>query len=264
MSIFKPDILKGQVAFITGGGTGICKGIAETLAAHGAKLAIASRKLENVEGARKEFEAKGYECLSVVCDVRKPEEVENALTKTLERYGRLDVVVNGAAGNFLCPISQMSYNAFRTVVEIDLLGTYNVTKAAFEAWMRDHGGNIINITATLHYHGTPMQAHVSAAKAGIDSLTRTCAVEWGPMGIRVNSVAPGPIDDTEGVRRLAPGKVKEKAISAVPLGRFGSIQEIADMCAYLCSPSAAYITGAFIVIDGGSWLNASRFQLMAE
>ncbi len=265
MSIFRNDVLQGRVALITGGATGICKGIARTYLEHGAKVVITSRKQENLDAAVKELEGAG-EVFAVAADVRNPEQVEAAVTATVERFGHLDTVINGAAGNFLCPAAQLSYNAFRTVLEIDTMGTFNVSKAAFEHLVkagengRDPG--IINISATLHYMGTPMQAHVSAAKAGIDALMRNLAVEWGPMGIRVNNIAPGPIGDTEGMRRLAPGDDITKAMTErIPLKRFGKVQEIADMAVYLSSPAAVYITGAIMVVDGGHWLSTQGFSM---
>jgi len=258
MSYFAPDILKDRVAFVTGGATGICKEVARAFAAHGAKVAIASRKLENLEAARKELEAGGAECEIAVCDVRNPEQVEEGIAKTLERFGRLDIVLNGAAGNFPVPMSQLSYKGFRTVVEIDLEGTYNVSKAAFEGYLKDHGGAILNVSATLQYTGTPFQAHVSAAKAGIDSLTRTCAVEWGPLGIRTNAIAPGPIAGTEGMDRLAPGDLRAKMEAGIPLKRFGEKQEIADAAVFLASDASSYTNGAILVVDGAAWLASSR------
>jgi peroxisomal 2,4-dienoyl-CoA reductase len=193
--------------------------------------------------------------LAVAADVRQPEQVDAAVKRTAEAFGGLDLLVNGAAGNFLCPVSQLSFNGFRTVVEIDLLGTYNVTKIAFDLLQKNPKASVINISATLHYGGTPMQSHVSAAKAGIDALTRNLAVEWGPFGIRVNAIAPGPIDETEGMARLAPGDIRTKMEKAVPLGRFGRIDEIAQATVFLASDAAAYVTGAIFVVDGGRWLN---------
>ncbi len=138
-----------------------------------------------------------------------PEAVEKAVAQTIEQFGKIDIVVNGAAGNFLCAAEELSPNGFGTVVDIDLKGTFNVCRAAF-AQLKEHRGQILNISATLHYLGTPMQLHVSAAKAGVDALTRNLAVEWGRYGIRVNAIAPGPIEDTEGMKRLVPEPVKER------------------------------------------------------
>jgi peroxisomal 2,4-dienoyl-CoA reductase len=263
MSVFRSDILNGQVALITGGATGIGKEIARTLGQHGARLAIASRNRENLEAARKEFESEGLECIELVCDVREPAQVEAVMAAMLERYGRIDIVVNNAAGNFPAPMTKISYNGFRTIVAIDLLGTYNVSKAAFEAWLRQHGGNIVNITAPFQHHGVSLQAHVAAAKTGVDSLTRSCAVEWGPHGIRVNAVAPGAIADTEGMRRFdetgrAGGGEKN------PLGRKGSRSDIANCVLFLVSDAASYITGTVIPVDAGTSVDMLKLRLPAD
>jgi peroxisomal 2,4-dienoyl-CoA reductase len=169
----------------------------------------------------------------------------------VSELGKLDTLVNGAAGNFLAPAAALSPNGFRTVIDIDLNGTFNTSRAAFEALRNAGNGLVINISATLHYHGTPLQIHASAAKAGVDAVTRTLAVEWGQFGIRACGIAPGPIGDTEGMRRLAPGNVADKMTSAIPARRFGTIEEIAAAALFLRSPAAAYITGHTLVVDGG-------------
>jgi 2,4-dienoyl-CoA reductase [(3E)-enoyl-CoA-producing], peroxisomal len=202
---------------------------------------------------REGSEIKVGEAFAVAADVRNPEEVEQALAATVERFGRIDIVVNGAAGNFLCAAEELSPNGFGTVVDIDLKGTFNVCRAAF-AELKKNQGQILNISATLHYLGTPMQIHVSAAKAGVDALTKNLAVEWGRYGIRVNAIAPGPIGDTEGMKRLVPEPIKEKLKQRIPLGRFGLIEDIENAAVFLCSNAASYINGAVIVVDGGHWL----------
>ncbi|AKF05093.1 SDR family oxidoreductase [Sandaracinus amylolyticus] len=254
-SIFRDDVLEKKVAFVTGGGSGICKGIARAYLAHGARVAIVGRKADRLEDAARELSSEtGRECVACPADVRNPQEVEGAIEKTLDRFGTLDVVVNGAAGNFLAPAAQLSYNAFRTVVEIDTLGTWNVSKAAFQRHLRDHGGHIVNITATLHYAATPMQAHASAAKAGVDAITRSLALEWGQLGIQVNGIAPGPIADTEGLSRLAPPGYVEKLVQTIPLRRLGRIDDVASCAVWLVSGAASYVHGETIVVDGGAWL----------
>ena len=255
-SVFADAILEGRVAFITGGGTGITGGVARALAEAGARVALVSRKLENLEPAAAKIRAAGGEALSVSADVRDFAQVERAVATTLSRFGRLDIVVNGAAGNFLCPAAELSPNGFGTVVDIDLKGTFNVCRATFEE-LKKRRGQILNISATLHYLGTPLQLHVSAAKAGVDALTRNLAVEWGAFGIRVNAIAPGPIEDTEGMKRLVPPAVKERLRRNVPLGRFGRIRDIEQCALFLCSDAASFISGAVIVVDGGHWLNNS-------
>ena len=263
MKLFADGILEGHVAFVTGGGTGITGGVARALAESGAKVALVSRSLEHLEPAAKAInDARGAsskrgEAFAVAADVRKPDEIEKAIAATVERFGKIDIVVNGAAGNFLCKAEELSPNGFGTVVDIDLKGTFNVCRASFEE-LKKHGGQILNISATLHYLGTPMQLHVSAAKAGVDALTRNLAVEWGRHGIRVNAIAPGPIGDTEGMKRLVPEPIKEKLKQRIPLGRFGMIADIENAAVFLCSDAANYFNGAVLVVDGGHWLAANR------
>ena len=272
-SIFADAILRGRVAFVTGGGTGITGGVARALAEAGANVALVSRSIEHLEPAAAainegwgssptvregvEKVSAGGQAFAVAGDVRSPEEVEKAITATVERFGKIDIVVNGAAGNFLSKAEELSPNGFGTVVDIDLKGTFNVCRAAFEQ-LKQHRGQILNISATLHYLGTPMQLHVSAAKAGVDALTRNLAVEWGRHGIRVNAIAPGPIADTEGMKRLVPEPIKEKLLQRIPLGRFGFIKDIENAAVFLCSDAANYINGAVLVVDGGHWLAANR------
>jgi 2,4-dienoyl-CoA reductase [(3E)-enoyl-CoA-producing], peroxisomal len=201
VSVFRSDSMADRTVFVTGGATGIGKEIARVFGRHGARVAIASRKTENLLAAQAELQAEGIECFVDTFDVRDADAVTAVVGRVIEHYGRLDVVVNNAAGNFPAPMTKISPNGFKSVVDIDLLGTYNVSRAAFVAWMSDHGGNIVNISAPFEMKGASMQAHVAAAKAGVDSLTRTCAVEWGPFGVRVNAVAPGSTGNTEGMAR---------------------------------------------------------------
>jgi len=255
-NIFAENILRDKVAFVTGGGTGITGGIARALAESGAKIAITSRKQENLEPMANLIKENGGECFAVAADVRDFAAVENAVSKTVEQYGKIDIVVNGAAGNFLCEAKELSPNGFGTVVDIDTKGTFNVCRAVFEELKKNHG-QILNISATLHYLGTPMQIHVSAAKAGVDAITRNLAVEWGRYGIRVNGIAPGPIEDTEGMKRLLPEQLKEKLAKKIPLQRFGKIEDIENAAIFLCSDAASYINGVTLVVDGGQWLGAN-------
>lgn len=263
MKIFADGILKGHVAFVTGGGTGITGGVARALAEAGANVALVSRRLEHLEPAALAINnARGNnpsagEAFAVAADVRNHEAVEQAIAATVERFGKVDIIVNGAAGNFLCAAEDLSPNGFGTVVDIDLKGSFNVCRAAFPQ-LKEHQGQILNISATLHYLGTPMQIHVSAAKAGVDALTKNLAVEWGRFGIRVNAIAPGPIGDTEGMKRLVPEPIKEKLKKRIPLGRFGLIEDIETASIFLCSGAAGYINGAILVVDGGHWLAANR------
>jgi peroxisomal 2,4-dienoyl-CoA reductase len=262
MDLFHLDILKGRRALVTGGGSGICRGIALMLARHGADVAVLSRTQESLDAAAAEIASLGRRSLGVAADVRQPEAVETAVQAVVSSLGGIDLLVNGAAGNFLSPAVALSTNAFRTVVDIDLVGTFNVSKACFPHLQACPGDAcILNISATLHYGGTPMQSHVSAAKAGIDALTRNLAVEWGPFGVRVNGIAPGGIEGTEGMRRLAPGELAGKLEARVPLRRFGTIDEIGHAAIFLASRAAAYVNGHTLVVDGGRWLDNLYLEL---
>lgn len=256
-NIFADGVLKGRVAFVTGGGTGITGGVARAFAEAGASVALVSRKMEHLQPAADAINNNGGKAIPVAADVRQPEAVEQAIAQTVEQLGKIDIVVNGAAGNFLCAAEELSPNGFGAVVDIDLKGTFNVCRVAF-AQLKEHRGQILNISATLHYIGTPLQLHVSAAKAGVDALTRNLAVEWGRYGIRVNGIAPGPIEDTEGMQRLVPEPVKERLKKTIPLGRFGRIADIEKAAVFICSDAASYINGTVLVVDGGQWLASNR------
>jgi len=247
------------VAFVTGGGTGITGGVARALAEAGASVVLVSRKLEHLEPAAQAINENGGRAFPIAADVRSPDDVERAIATSVEQFGKIDIVVNGAAGNFLCKAEELSPNGFGTVVDIDLKGTFNVCRAAFTQ-LKEHRGQILNISATLHYLGTPMQLHVSAAKAGVDALTRNLAVEWGRYGIRVNGIAPGPIEDTEGMSRLVPEPIKDRLRKNIPLGRFGRIADIERAALFLCSDAASFINGAILVVDGGLWLASNKLQ----
>ena len=252
MSPFRPDLFAGRVALLTGGGTGITRGIAEALAAHGADTVLLSRKAEHVQGAAKEIAHQfKRRCLGIEADVRHPDAMDAAAAHAVKELGRLDMLVNGAAGNFPCPSADLTPNGFAAVLDIDAKGTWHACRAAYHAWMKDHGGVILNLSATLHYGGTPGQLHVAAAKAAVDALTRTLAVEWGPLGIRSNAIAPGPIGDTEGARRLFPGAMAERLSSIVPIRRLGTIEDIAMLALFVLSDAGSNLNGAIIPSDGG-------------
>ena len=250
-SAFRPDLLDGRVALITGGATGLGLEVASLLGAHGAKVAICSRKEDNLRAAVDVLAGAGVDAMYGVCDVRRPDEVAAVVDAVLARFGQLDIVVNNAAGNFPTPITGLSPNGFKAVVDIDLLGTFHVSKAAYEAWLGEHGGAIVNISAAIQYRGMAMQAHVTSAKAGVDALSRTCAIEWGPANVRVNVVAPGGMSGTEGVARFEAAGVTG---GNNPLGRIGTRREVADCVLFLTSDAASYVTGATLVVDGGGWL----------
>jgi peroxisomal 2,4-dienoyl-CoA reductase len=266
--VFAPGLFDGQVALITGGGGGIGRGIADLLAALGAQVVLASRKLERVETAAEEIRAAGGKASGVAVDVRESARVKEMVAQVKDRHGRIDLLVNNAAGNFYAPSETLSENAWKSVIEIDLYGTFFCSQAVYPLMREQGGGSIVNISMTLHYRGWPLMAHATAAKAGVDALTRTLALEWAKDKVRMNAVAPGPIP-TEGVRKAftppptADGVpdvfAVEKAMGdyarkMIPLQRWGAPADIANMVAYLASPAASWITGAIMVVDGGEWL----------
>ncbi|KAJ3824517.1 hypothetical protein EV361DRAFT_985927 [Lentinula raphanica] len=246
--VFKNDIFKGKVLFCTGGGSGICRGMTEAVMRHGADAVIVGRKLERLTQTAKELSAAtGRTCIPAQADVRQPKMLQDAVKKTIAQFGRIDYVICGAAGNFLAPISGLSENAFKTVMEIDTLGTYNTVKATI-AHVRQSKGSYIHVSATLHYKATPYQVHVSAAKAAVDALSAVLAVEEGPHGVRSNVIAPGPIGNTEGMQRLS--NLADGNGSQTPLGRVGEIKDVANATVFLFSEAASYVTGQIIVVDG--------------
>ena len=267
--IFRDGLLAGQVALVTGGGTGIGLGISQLLAQLGAHVVVASRKLEHVEAAAQAMRDAGGAASAETVDVRDAEQIKAMVDRVANEHGRIDLLVNNAAGNFYAPSETLSPNAWRSVIEIDLFGTFFCSQAVLPVMKRQGGGRIVSISMTLHYRGWPLMAHATAAKAGIDALTRTLALEWAPYGVRMNAIAPGPIP-TEGVRKAftpppsASGQVPdvfavEQAMAsyakkAIPAGRWGTPRDIANMVAFLASPAGEWITGAILVVDGGEWL----------
>lgn len=253
-----PSEASGRHVFVAGGSSGINLAIAHAFARRGARISIASRSAERVAAAVDGLRAHGGQVQGYSADVRDPAAIGAALEQAAAAQGPLDVVVSGAAGNFVAPALGMSPNGFRTVVDIDLNGTFNVLRLA-HAHLRKPGACVLNISAPQAYNPTMFQAHVCAAKAGVDMLTRVLAMEWGGEGVRVNSIVPGPIGDTEGVRRLAPTPEALDAMRAtVPLGRLGGTEDVAALALFLASEQAAYITGAVIPVDGGSSLQGGR------
>lgn len=252
---FQPDLLRGRAALVTGGGTGICRAIALAFAAHGCDVAITSRKAEHLEPTAAEIRHKGVRALARAADVRDAPAIDTVVNDAVQAFGRLDIVVNGAAGNFICAAENLSPNGFGTVVDIDLKGTFNVSRAALPH-LKARGGSILNISATLQYLGTRGQAHASAAKAGVDTLTRTLAAEWGAYNIRVNGIAPGPTEDTEGVQRLTTAASRAEMLKQCPLGRLATMDDIANAALFLVSDAASFITGVTLVVDGGLWFTS--------
>ncbi len=237
--------------FVSGGTSGINLGIAHAFARAGAKLSVMSRSQEKVDAAVTSLAAHGGEVTGYSADVREYAAVEAALKAAATAHGKIDVLISGAAGNFVAPVLGMSSNGFKAVIDIDLVGTFHVLRAAF-AHLNKPGAAIVNISAPQSYNAMEFQMHVCAAKAGVDMCTRVAAIEWGPAGVRVNSVVPGPIADTEGMRRLAPSPESEQIVlDSVPLGCMGHVDDIANCCLWLASPMARYVTGTVIPVDGG-------------
>lgn len=242
---------RGKNVFVFGGTSGINLGIAHGFARVGAHLSVASRNPDKVEAARAAL-SHTHPALGFALDVRDWDAVKAAVDAHVAERGSIDILISGAAGNFPAPATAISSKGFRTVTDIDTLGTFNVMRASYDALTKP-GASIISISAAQAWIAMPLQVHVCAAKAGVDMITRCLAMEWGREGIRINSVAPGPIEGTEGMDRLAPTpEAKARAAASVPMGRMGTIDEIADACLFLSSDAARYITGAVIPVDGGS------------
>ena len=253
-SIFREGLLTGKVAFVTGGGSGIGQAIAERFAEHGARVTIAGRKQERLDAAAQAMREKGGTVATAAIDVRDYTAVAEAVQHTSEEYGPIDIVVCAAAGNFPAPATGMSANGFKSVIDIDLLGTFNTCRAAYEH-LRKPGASVLSISAAHATQPIALQSHVCAAKAGIEMLMKTLALEWGPSGVRLNCLTPGPTGDTEGMRRLAPtAEIRDAVERSVPLRRLGTKEELADMALYLSSDAASYITGGVFACDGGSSL----------
>jgi len=281
-AVFRDGLLTGQVGIVTGGGTGIGFGIAELLASLGMHVVLASRRAEHIEPAAERLRQAAGRASAVTLDVRDAERVRTVMAAVADEHGRLDLLVNNAAGNFYVPSESMSPNAWRTVIEIDLFGTFFCAQAALPHMRASGGGCIVNISMTLHYRGWPQMAHATAAKGGIDALTRTLALEWARDRVRVNAVAPGPVP-TEGVLKAfarppqggadlfagqsadgspdAADRITRDAIAqraeAIPLARWGTPRDIANAVVFLASPAASWVTGAILVVDGGEWLARS-------
>jgi NAD(P)-dependent dehydrogenase (short-subunit alcohol dehydrogenase family) len=262
-----PDALKDQVAIVTGGGTGIGKVIARTLGKLGAKVVLASRKRDVLDAAAAELAAAGITAHVLPTDIRDPAQVDALVDGTVKHFGRLDVLINNAAGNFVCAAEELSPNGFRTVVDIVLNGTFYCTRAAARHWLEgDRAGSVVNLIATYAWTGAPGVVHSAAAKAGVWNMTMTLAAEWGHRKIRVNAVSPG-IVVTEGASKnlgYDDPAVQKALTSLIPARRLATPEEVADAVAYLASPYASYVTGTNLTIDGGAWLGRGLMGMMED
>ncbi|KAK9741283.1 hypothetical protein RND81_03G094700 [Saponaria officinalis] len=268
-SPFKGDCLKGKVALLTGGGSGIGLEISTQLGKHGASIAIMGRRKQVIDSAVFALSSLGISAVGFEGDVRKQEDAKRVVESTYNHFGRIDILVNAAAGNFLAAAEDLSPNGFRTVLDIDSVGTFTMCHEALKylktggvGRTSSGGGVIINISATLHYTASWYQVHVSAAKAAVDATTRNLALEWGTdYDIRVNGIAPGPIGDTPGMSKLAPDEIQSKANDYMPLYKLGEKWDIAMAAVYLASDAGKYVNGAVLPVDGGLWLSRPRHLL---
>lgn len=263
--LLAPGLMRDRPVFVTGGGSGINLGIAHAFAQAGAPVALCGRTQERLDAAAAELETHGSGVVTAVADVRDPDAVGAALATAEQAHGPVHTVVCGAAGNFVAPAEQLSPGGFRTVLDIDLGGAFHAAQAGF-AQLKRTGGSIVFVSAGQSRQPYLYQAHVGAAKAGIDSLMRSLALEWAEHGIRANSIVPGPIRGTEGMERLSAAASEETWKRMVPLGRFGEASEVAAMAVVLASPLAAFVTGTEIVVDGGLALCGSGMfnQVVAD
>lgn len=266
--MLRDNALEDKVIVVTGGGSGLGKSMTKYFMELGAKVAITSRDLEKLQNTAKELEAEtGGKCLAVQCDVRHYDEVEKMLKAVLEAYGKVDVLLNNAAGNFISPTERLSANAFDTIIDIVLKGTKNCTLAFGKHWIdiKQEKSTVLNIVTTYAWTGSAYVVPSATAKAGVLAMTRSLAVEWAKYGIRTNAIAPGPFPTKGAWDRLLPGDLKDKFDLAkkVPLKRVGDHQELANIAAYLVSDFSAYVNGEVITIDGGEWLKgAGQFNLL--
>jgi len=267
--MLKKGTLNDKVVLITGGGTGLGKSMAKTFLELGASVVIASRKMEVLEKTASKFqEAHPGKILPLACDIRNYNEVETTISQTVKHFGKLDVLVNNAAGNFISPTERLSHRAFDVVVDIVLRGSYNCTLAAGKYWIDQQiKGNVLSITTTYTFTGSAYVVPSACSKAGVLALTQSLAVEWAKYGIRLNAIAPGPFPTKGAWSRLFPDEIQElfKPEKKVPLGRFGHHFELTNLAAYLISDYASFITGEQIVIDGGEWLKgAGQFNFLND
>jgi NAD(P)-dependent dehydrogenase (short-subunit alcohol dehydrogenase family) len=257
--MFQEDLLNNKTIIITGGGTGLGKSMATRFGELGANLVISSRKQDVLESAAIELRDTGAQVLPIACDIRKPTEVQNVVNTTIKKFGRIDILINNAAGNFISPTEMLSPGGFKVVVDIVLNGTFNFTQAAGKEMMKAKTGTILNIVTTYAWTGSGYVVPSAAAKAGVLAMTRSLAVEWAKYGIRHVAIAPGPFPTKGAWKRLAPPGlgIEKKMKDRIPLKRFGEHIELANLAAYLVSDGASYINGEVVTIDGGEWLKGA-------
>ncbi|MBC8215155.1 MAG: SDR family oxidoreductase [Candidatus Marinimicrobia bacterium] len=257
--MFQPDLFKGKTILVTGGGTGLGKSMCERFGELGANLVISSRKQDVLDAAADELQKTGAVVLPVACDVRKPREIKDLVSKSLEAFGTIDILVNNAAGNFISPTENLSEGAFKVIVDIVLNGTFNMTQAVGKVMRKAGQGTILNIVTTYAWTGSGYVVPSAAAKAGVLALTRSLAVEWAKHGIRSVAIAPGPFPTEGAWSRLAPPGLgfEKKMKKRIPLNRFGKHEELANLAAFLISDYAGYINGEVVTIDGGEWLKGA-------
>ncbi|SCW03970.1 LAFE_0H03048g1_1 [Lachancea fermentati] len=261
-SCWKEGLFDGKVVFVTGGAGTICRVQTEAMVLLGCKAAIVGRSRDKTCKVAEEISQLGKSDGCVLplsnVDVRDIKQLQHAVNKTVETFGKIDFVIAGAAGNFIAPFTKLSANAFKSVVDIDLLGSFNTVKACYPQ-LEMNKGAVLFVSATFHYYGVPYQAHVGAAKAGVDALSNALAVELGVSGIRCNCLAPGAIANTEGMSKLAVGDPETEISRRIPLQRLGTTRDIAEATVFLFSPAAQYITGTVQIVDGGMWHLGTQF-----
>mgnify|MGYP001284538185 FL=1 len=257
--MFKENLLKEKTIIVTGGGTGLGKSMAVRFGELGANLVIASRREQVIQDAADELRKTGADVLGIPCDVRDPANVKEMVDAAKNKFGKIDVLLNNAAGNFISPTENLSPNGFKAVVDIVLNGTFNCTHAVGKEMIADGGGSILNIVTTYAWTGSGYVVPSAAAKAGVLAITRSLAVEWAKYGIRSNAIAPGPFPTKGAWSRLAPPGlgIEKKMKNRIPLKRFGEHIELANLASYLLSDEAGYINGEVVTIDGGEWLKGA-------